>query len=451
VLARLLSPADFGVMALVSFFTGFGVAVIENGFATALIQRQETSREQESALFWMGLAWAGALALLLVLIGPLVADFYDQPLLEPLMWLAGTHVILVALGSVPMALMSRALRFDVLAKISLSAAIISGCAAIGAAALGAGPWALGVQLIVFTGLQAVLLWRNSRWSPLARIRGTGARQLLGFSQRVGFSSLVDHLYVQGFTVLVGKLYGLTAVGLYNRANATQYFASGALGMLIRRFALPLFSSRAADPELLRQTMRKSVQLATLITLPVMAGLAVASDLVILILFGPVWLPAAPILSVLAIAGFFWPMQVINMQLLLAIDRPDLYWRTELLKKSVGIALILIGSAFGLLALAWSQVLFAVFAHFFNGYFSGKHAGYGAWRQLGDVLGAAVVCAVGVAAVLAIRPALDLPPFFLLATLGIIGTSIFGILGFLLRVGGFREAEQMLRGALGKRT
>lgn len=450
VVARLLAPADFGIMALLSFFTGFGTAVIEGGFATALIQRQDTTREQESALFWMGIGWSLALGLVLILIGPLIAAFYEQEVLAPLMWLAAAHGLLMAIGAVPVALMTRAMRFDVMAKVALVAALLSGIVAISAAMLGAGVWALGLQVLTFTATNTVALWFVSRWSPVRRVRGTGAGSLLGFSSRVGLTTLVDHLYVQGFALLVGKLHGVTALGIYNRAHATQYFASGTLATILRRLALPLFSARAGDPELLRETLKRTVQIAMLATLPVMAGLAITSDLVILILFGPNWLPAAPLLTVLALAGIFWPLQVINVQLLLAIDRPDLFWRVELIKKGVGIVMILTGSAFGMMGLAWSQVIFSLFAFFFNGHFSGKHLGYGPWKQMRDVAGVAMVCVVVVLVLLAVRPLLDQRPLVLLVAMAAIGTFVFAALGLLLRVAGFTEARQVVIGALAKR-
>ncbi len=451
ILARLLSPADFGIMALLAFFVGFGTAIVEGGFATALIQRQDTTREQESALFWMSVAWSGVLAVLLVLLSPMIARFFEEPVLAPLMWVVAAHVMIIGTGAVPVALITRALRFELMAKVALVAAVISGVVSIAAAALGAGVWALGLQLLTVTALHSGLIWFFSGWSPVARLRGTGAGGLLGFSSRVGLSHLVDHLYVQGFAVLVGKLHGVTALGLYNRAHATQYFASGTLGNIVRRLALPLFSARASDLVVLRDTFRRTVQLAMLVNIPVMAGLAVTSDLVILILFGAEWLPAAPILSVLAVAGIFWPLQVINSQLLLAINRPDLFWRVELIKKSVGIVLLLIGSAFGLMGLAWSQVLFSLFAHFFNGYFSGKHAGYGAFKQIRDVAALAFICATISALLFAVRPFLDQRPFLLLVSMAALGTLGFAAAGFILRLAGFKEARDVVIGVLAKRT
>jgi O-antigen/teichoic acid export membrane protein len=444
VLARLLSPADFGISALVFFFTGFGIALVEGGFATALIQRQDTTRQQESALFWMGLALSAGLGLLLVLLAPFIAEFYGYLVLEPLMWLAALHLQVVAVGVVPTALMIRALRFDLLAKIALLGALISGAVAIVSAAMGAGVWALALQLLTFWTVHSAVVWVVAGWSPVARVRGTGAGRLLKFSQRVGFTSLLDHLYVQGFALLVGKFYGVPALGIYNRAHATQNFLSGTLATILRRLTLPLLSSRASDPELLRATMRRTTRMAMLVTLPVMGGLAVASDLVVLTLFGREWLSAAPILTVLAIAGVFLPLQMINAQLLLALDRPELFSRVEVIKKSVGIAMILIGSTFGLIGLAWSQVAFSLFAHFFNGHFSGRVAGYGAFRQIGDALGLAAVSAVMIAALLFLRPLLHREPLLLLVEMALIGTAIFVVLGFLLRLEAFREGTDTLR-------
>jgi O-antigen/teichoic acid export membrane protein len=256
--------------------------------------------------------------------------------------------------------------------------------------------------------------------------------------------------VQGFSLLVGKLHGVTALGLYNRAHATQYFASGTLGSIFKRIALPLFSSRAGDLQLLRETVKKALQVSMLVNLPIMVGLSLTSDLVILNLFGSAWAPAAPILSVLALAGIFWPMHVINGQLLLAIDRPDLYWRTEVAKKTVGILCIVVGSAFGIMGLAWSQLIFSLFAFFFNGYFSAKHVGYGSIRQIRDVSGVALICGIMAAAVLTLRPLLDLPPLLLLCSVGLLGMITYSLAGLVTRIEEFKEARRLLTGAIARR-
>jgi O-antigen/teichoic acid export membrane protein len=398
----------------------------------------------------MGVGWSGAVGILLVMLGPLIANFYGQPVLAPLMWLAAAHVMIIALGAVPIALMTRSMRFDLMAKVALLAALVSGALAVWAAARGAGVWALGVQIISFTALHSGLIWLFSGWTPVARVRGTGAAHLLGFSSRAGFSHLVDHLYVQGFSLLVGKLHGVTALGLYNRAHATQYFASGTLGTIFKRIALPLFSSRSGDLQLLRETLKKALQVSMLVNLPIMVGLSLTSDLVILNLFGPAWASAAPILSVLALAGIFWPMHVINGQLLLAIGRPDLYWRTEVAKKTVGILCIVVGSAFGIIGLAWSPLIFSLFAFFFNGHFSAKHLGYGSVQQMRDVSGVAMICGIMAAAVLIVRPLLDQPPLLLLCSMGLLGTLTYSLAGLVTRIEEFKEARRILTGAMARR-
>jgi O-antigen/teichoic acid export membrane protein len=448
VLARLLSPADFGLMALLAFFTGFGI-VIEAGLASVLVQRKETTREQESALFWIGIACSLLTASILVVLGPVIAGFFEQEVLEQLMWLAGAQVIAMALGIVPIALLTKAMRFHSMAKIALAAAVVSSALGVGAATMGAGVWALGLQFLTFTAMNTIGAWSVSGWRPLARIRGAGGRVLFGFSSRVSLSQLVDHLYGHGATLLIGKLHGLTALGIYNRGQATQYFASGTMGTIVRRLALPLFASRADDTAFLRDTLKRTVQIAMVLNLPMMVGLAITSDLVILILFGAEWASAAPILSVLALAGIFWPLQVINSQLLLAIDRPDLYWQTEIIKKGVGIFLILGGSIFGIMGLAWSQVAFGIFAHFFNGHFSGKHANYGSFRQIRDVGGTLFLSALMAVAVLAARPFLDQRPVLLLASMGALGAIMFCGLGLLLRVSEFRELQAILKKAFAR--
>jgi O-antigen/teichoic acid export membrane protein len=444
ILARLLTPEDFGVIAILSFFTSLALVLVQAGLTTVLIQRQETSHGQESTLFWLNLGASAVLATVIVLISFPVARFYDQPVLQPLMMLAGAQVVLGALGAVQSALLTRALRFDQLAKAGLFSSILSGAAALGAAYAGAGVWALAIQTTVMVALNSLALWFCSSWRPAFHFRLKSVRALLGFGVWLSMSSVLEVLFSQGSSLLVGKLYGVRDLGLYNRAASTQQLPSTILSSIIARVALPLFSSRAEDKEGMRRGVRMAIDVTMLINVPILLGLALTAPMVMEVLFGTPWVKAAPILSILAIGGLFFPMHVINLQALLAQGQSKRFFQLEIGKKLVGLACVLAGSLFGVIGLAWSQLLFAFIALLINVAPTKRSLGYGLLAQLRDLAGIALSAAAMAGVVATATMFLDLSALAELPLVVTLGAATYFGVGFGLKLRSFTDALELAR-------
>lgn len=439
IMARLLKPADFGIVALVTFFANISIVFVQGGLSQALIQRQQTSRDEESAVFWWNMTGAAACALLLVLIAPAVARSYGYPLLKPLMLVAAAQVIVTGLGAVQTSLLSRALRFDLLTLAGVVSSLVSGACGIAAALGGWGPWALALQLALQAGLNSAMLWVLSSWRPSLHFRFQTIRELFSFGVYLSLSSALEVLYTQGFALIIGKLHGVRDVGLYNRAASTQALPSTVLASMITRTALPLFSGRASAKESLRRGVRLANLLASIINLPAMVGLSVLSDLVVLTLFGPQWVPAAPILSILALAGILTPLHSINLQVLLAEARSRRFFVLEVIKKTAGILLVVIGSWFGIEGLAWATVAFSILALPLNTGPVRESTGYGVLEQLWDLKGLVLPTAAMTALLLVMKPALHTGPAGSLALLVGAGAVTYLGVGLALRTANFREA------------
>jgi O-antigen/teichoic acid export membrane protein len=443
ILARLLTPEDFGTVALLTFFSSLSIVFVQGGLSAALIQRQSTSRDEESTVFWCNLAAGALFALALIAIAPLVARFYGYPVLAPMMLAAAGQVLLSALGSVQAALLTRNLEVGQLTKAGVGSSLMSGLLGVVAAMMGAGVWALVVQMVSGAAVYTAILWLVSDWRPLLRFRVAALGPLFRFGLNVGVANLSDVLYTQGFALIVGKLHGIRELGLYNRAYTTQLFPSGIFSAIIGRLALPLFAERAEDGEALRRGVRMATSLAMLLNVPAMVGLALTSDLIIQTLFGDQWMPAVPILSVLAIGGVLLPMHVINLQLLLAQGRSDLFLTVEISKKTVGIACVVVGSLFGIMGLAYSQVVFSVFALWFNCRFTKSAIDYGLLRQIVDVAGIGFATAAMSAVVIALRSMIDAGSLSELAIVAGAGALTYFGLGLLLRLHSFREGMEIV--------
>jgi O-antigen/teichoic acid export membrane protein len=385
-LARLLLPEDFGVMGLVALFTGISLLIVEGGTSLALIRAATTTRAEESAVFWFNLGASLLYGLLLLILAPLLARFYGIPLLVPLMAVTAAQCAIAALGSVPSAILSRALRFKTLLYVGLTTSVISGGVGIALAASGFGVWALSLQGLSAALTTTIALWVVSDWRPSLRVDVRGARDLFRFGSRTFLGFTLDLLWTHGVALVIGKLYGVRDVAFYNRAQATQIMPSGIMSAIIGRIGLPLLASRAHDPAAMQRGVKRALGLAMALNVPLMLGLSLLSDLIVLTLYGAKWLPAAPILSIVAIGGILWPIVMMNQQALLARNEADTFLRITVAKLGVGILAFAMGSLFGIVGLAYGQVGYSLAAMFLTAAPSRRLMAYGGWAQLKDLGG-----------------------------------------------------------------
>jgi teichuronic acid exporter len=443
ILARLLSPADFGLVALVLFFSSLGIALFQTGLATALLRQRDSSAEEESAIFWFALAASFLFGLVLIASGGMIGQWFGQPTIGSLMIAAALQLEAAAIGIIPGTLLNR--RFDLksLTFCGVVASLVSGTLGIVAAFRGAGPWAIALHLVAYQLINSLLLWIITGWRPIPHFKFTTLSRQLRFGAFLSASSVLDVLYTSGFAVIIGKFHTLNDLGLYNRAQGTQQLPGNILGAAVSRIALPLFASRIEDEAEVRRVMRLAIRLSMLLNLPAMAFLAATSPLVLLVLFGPQWVGAAPILAWLCIAGAFTPLHVINLQLLLARERSDLFLAVATHQKLIAVPLIIAGSFFGVIGLAISQAVFALVAFVLNTRQTRASIGYGGAQQLRDLIAVAAIAAmVGVAAWIAMN-FWQAPPLAQLALAVALSGMIFAI-ALLTGQRAFREELALVR-------
>lgn len=409
VLARLLTPADFGTVALASFFSTLLIALLHTGLSTALIRRRDATREEESAVFWWCLGASIVAGVVLLGLAPLIAAYFAQPVLAPLMAMAAGQLVFAAIGVVPTARLTRALDIRPLTIAGIIASLVSGAIGIGAALVGAGVWAIALQLAAGSLVNSAALWFVSEWRPTTHWHFATLRSLLSFSARLSASGALDIVYTYGFALVVGKLHGTADLGLYNRAQGTQQLPGNVVAMLLARLMLPILAASNHDPRQQLADVRTSVRASMLVNLPAMVVLALLADLVVLVLFGPKWLGAARVLAILAVGGALIPLHVINLQLLLAQERADRFLKVEIVKKLAGITCVVIGGLFGIIGLAISQAVFNIIAFGMNAFFTRQSLGYGAIAQSRDLIPIGLLSILVGAAILIAKRFIDLAP------------------------------------------
>lgn len=385
VLARLLAPADFGVLAMLLVFTGIASVIADAGLSLALVQRQDADHDDESSVFWFNLCVGAGLALLLFAFAPLVADFYRTPVVEPLARFMALAIVASAAGSIHFALLSKRLEFRLQAKAGGVSAVVSGAVAIGMAFAGFGVWALAVQTVLMSLLTTGLLWRFNAWRPAFVMRRASLEKLLGFGVYQLANALMEMAYSRLYMVLIGKLFGARDLGFYATADTTRQLPTGFLGGLITRVALPMFSRANGDVGLYRRGVQLGIRMMMLVNAPLIATMVVLARPLVEALFGRQWLAAVPLLQVMALAMLFYPLHAINLQALMAQGHARLMFRLEVVKKLLGVALLVAGVQFGMRGLVWSQVVHSCMALGINAYFTRRWFGYGALDQLMDAM------------------------------------------------------------------
>ncbi len=433
ILARLLTPTDFGIFALVMFFVAISQVLVDRGLSTALVQSQTESLEQQTALFWCTMLVAFVLCVIIAAIAPAFALYFGYPVLEPLLYVCAAIVLSSAFASVPTALLQRRLRFDIIAKSGLVASVLSAVASVTSAVYGAGVWSFAIQAATYSVANSCLIWIVGGWSPSREMHLGAAKQLMHFGSFVTFASLLDVVYTNGASLIIGRLHGARDLGFFNRAQNLQNLPGNILAAIVTRVALPLFSAKQGDDTALMNGMRVVQGAIMLINLPLMAALTVMPDLVIDFLYGPKWLAAAPVLTILSIGGILFPLQIVNMQLVLSQGRSGLSLKVEFIKKIIGLLLLLIGSFYGLTGLAISQAISVYVGFFINASVVGRMIGYTSFRQLIDLFGIAILSIIMAAILMAVRPLLGFGSAIDLILLTSIGGILFGLVAVLFRI------------------
>lgn len=384
ILARLLTPDDFGLVAMLAIFVALAMTLSESGFGAALIRQPRQNDADASTAFWYNLAIGTVMALVLAGFAPTIARFYGRDALVPIAWALAVNIWLTSLMTVHVALLTRNLNFRVQALASGIGNIGGVAVAIVLAFRGAGVWALVTQTLATTFLNVVLLWMLHPWRPRVMFEMQSFRKLFAYGGYIFASSLVNAATLRLHTLLIGRLYSGSDLGMYSRAVTTRDSTQAMLTTVFSRVAFPVLARHGSDPAALRARLKSGNQLIMAVSLPAMLGLALVADDAVPILFGSQWFGTVPILQVLCLAGAIWPLQVSNVQVMMAQGRSGVMFALGLAKACILIGTMLVASKWGTLAIAWATVIGAVASLAINTGYSRKLIDYGALDQLRDI-------------------------------------------------------------------
>ena len=371
VLARLLSPTEFGLLAMVTVITAFADAFREMGLSAALVQKQGATEAHRSSMFWLNVAAGVFFNAVFVLAAPWIADFYDKPILYPLTLLVSLKFSITGLTVVQSTLLVKRIDFRKKTMVSLVSSSVAGALAVGMALLGFGVWSLAGQMICGAVISAVMLWTVGSWRPRLLFDWEALKELLGFGVNRMGSVLLNYWARRADTLLIGWRIGPDALGLYDKAYQLLLFPVVNVTRTLATVMFPSFSQMGADKERMRRVYLRVTGVIALLTCPLMFGLLVTAQPFVLAIFGEQWLGMVPIVKVFAIAGLLDAITKIEGTVYLSQGRADLQFRVSLLTKTLLVAGIVVGLGWGIVGVAWGYTLASALGFFPSYYFVGR--------------------------------------------------------------------------------
>lgn len=385
VMARLLTPKDYGLVGMVAIFIAVAQSLVDSGFSQALIRKQNRTETDNSTVFYFNIVVGILLYLVLFAIAPLVADFYDSPELTALMRVICLSVVFNSFVVVQRALLTVNIDFKTQAKASLTAAVVSGVIGIGMAYSGFSYWSIVAQQLVNLGLNTLLLWIFTRWRPRWIYSWGSFRELFTFGSKLMVSGLLDVVYRNMYLLVIGKVFTASSLGYYTRANQFAEFPSSNLTGIMQRVTYPVLCQIQDDDERLAQIYRRFLRLSAFLIFPLLVGLSAVAEPFVLLLLKEQWLFAATLLQIICFAMMWYPIHAINLNLLQVKGRSDLFLRLEIIKKAIAVLILCVTIPMGLIAMCVGQILSSLIALIINTNYTGKLIQVGFLCQMRDLL------------------------------------------------------------------
>lgn len=384
-LARILDPAVYGTIALVTVFTTIMQVFVDSGMGNALIQKKDADDLDFSTVFYFNIAMCTVLYLIMFFASPLIASFYKMPELTPVVRVLSLVLIISGVKNVQQAYVSRHMLFKRFFFATLGGTI--GAAAIGIfmAWRGFGVWALVAQHLFNTAVDTLILWITVKWRPKKMFSFERLKGLFSYGWKLLISKLLDTVYKELRQLLIGKIYSTSDLAYYNRANQFPHVIVNNINVSIDSVLFPTMSSVQDSVDKVREMTRRSIKVSTYVMMPIMMGLAVCAKPIVSLLLTDKWLPCVPFLRIFCFTYAFYPIHTANLNAIKAMGRSDLFLKLEVIKKIIGLVALLSTMWISVEAMAYSLLIVSVLSQIINSWPNNKLLDYHYGAQLKDML------------------------------------------------------------------
>lgn len=442
ILARLLFPFDYGILALVVIFITIANVFVQSGLSTSLIQKKVVDQVDYSSVLYISLGIAGIIYCLLYFIAPLIGVFYDNESLVLVLRVLALTLFPGAFNSIQNAIVSRTMQFKRLFYSSVGAGIVSGIVGIYLAYHDYGIWALVFQQLTNQICITLILWFTVKWRPTLQFSLERVKVLYSFGWKLLVSSLIDTTYRDLRSLIIGKVYSPGMLGYYNRGQQFPQLIISNLNGSIQSVMFPALAAQQDYTDRVKSMMRRSIVTSSFIVFPMMVGLAVVAEPLVLLLLTEKWLPSVPFIQIFCFSYALWPIHTANLQAINAMGRSDIFLKLEIFKKILGLIILVAALPFGVYALALSEVFGGILSSFINAYPNKKLLNYGYGEQIKDIFPSLFLSLVMGVIVYQLLY-LGLSPLITMLLQIIVGAIIYTGLAFLFKLECFTYLVQTL--------
>ncbi len=448
ILARLLTPDDYGLIGIITIFISVFNSIVDSGFSNALIRKNDATDKDYNTVFVSNMVISLILCLILYFCSSLIADFFGRPQLDALLKVMSCIVIINAFAIIQRTLLVKRIDFKTQTKISLISSITSGVIGVVMAFKGLGVWAIVGQQISRQLLNTIFLWVYAKWYPKLQFSLESFKELFGFGWKLLVSGLIDTVWREIYQVVIGKCYSPATLGQYTRAQQFGSIFSLNLNAVIQRVSYPVLSSIQDDRVRLKAGYKRIIKITMLVTFTLMLGMAGAAEPMVRALVGDQWLEAVPFLQIICFQMMLYPLHCLNLNMLQVQGRSDLFLRLEIIKKCIALIPILLGIFINIYWMLIGSVITGFLAYYLNAYYSGPAIDYAIKEQIKDILPSFCV-AMSMALVIYAMSYIPISSFLLFPLQILAGAVITVALCKIVKLPEYMEIESIAMGLISK--
>ena len=448
VLARILAPEDYGQIALITVFTTIMQVFVDSGLGTALIQKKDADDLDFSSVFYFNFAVCIILYLIMFFAAPVIASFYEIPELTPIVRVISLTIVISGVKGVQQSYVSRNMLFKRFFYATLGGTIFSAFLGIAMAYAGFGVWAIVAQQLSNTAIDTLILWITVKWRPQKKFSWERLKRLLSFGWKMLVSSLLDTVYNNIWSLIIGKMYSATELAYYNQGDKFPSVVTNNINASIDSVLLPTMAGAQDDCMRVKKMTRRAIKTSTYIMAPLMMGLAFCADSIVRLVLTAKWLPCVPFLRIFCVTYMFYPIHTANLNAIKAMGRSDLFLKLEIIKKIMGLCILLLTMQYGVKVMAYSLLVSSLLSQIINSWPNWKLLNYNYVEQLKDIF-SGIVLAVFMGVCVYFIGLLTLPTIITLLIQIIAGAVIYIGASALLKLEEFEYLLGMIKSFLKK--
>jgi O-antigen/teichoic acid export membrane protein len=393
ILARILTPGDYGAVSLILVFITLANVFVSNGFGESLIQKQNATERDFSTIFWCSFAFSIVLYTILFFAAPYISEFYGIPMLRQLLRVLALKLPISSLSTIQHAYVSKHMQFKKFFLSTIGGTLISGIVGVAMAYNGFGPWAIVAQYLVNTTIDTIVLLFTVPWRPRFWFEWDSAKTLMGFGWKMMLSAFINSAYGEIRSLIIGKVYSSEDLAQYKRGQQFPHLFITNINTAVSSVIFPAISLVNNDISAVKRLTRKSMIVTSYLVFPIMVGLGVIAEPLVKFLLTDKWLPCVPFLRLACISYALQPIQTANCQAIKSIGRSDVYLKMEIAKKTIGIGLLVAFMKRSVMAIAITDVVAVAISAIISIMPNKKLIGYTYKEQILDLVPSIILCAI----------------------------------------------------------